>query len=195
MFRLPLSRWVVFFVASGFGLTTIDVWHSHHFLMETHLWAWAPCGFAPAACVLVGLAGIVWRVPLLRVVQVVGLLGMIVGSVGFVFHNLERFASEGGDHQGHSGLLERTGLSGAAWAHEEEASQPTPVSPPHAGAEGAHVEPPPSWIERFYADRHPPLAPLTFAGLGFLGFLASAFGVRRLQNPATQSGTQPVSEE
>ena len=186
MFRLPLSRWVVFFVASAFAATAVDVWHSHHEVMHEQPWPWIPCLFAPAATVLTGLAALIWRAPWLRLVQVIGLMAVIVGVAGFVFHNEDRvLGGPSSEEQGRAALLERLGLSEPAWAQEKGPS--APGSAQHEG--------PRTWSQRFYDDPQPPLAPLAFAGLGALGFLASAFGVRRLQNPATQSGTQPVSEE
>ena len=91
MFRHPPSRWVTLFVASGFAFLLADVGHSHHYVLKSHTWAWAPLAFAPLGLVVFGLAGLVWRPGLLRLAGVVSVAAILVGSVGIVFHNAERF--------------------------------------------------------------------------------------------------------
>jgi hypothetical protein len=132
---------------------------------------------------------LVWRVWLLRIVQVLSVLALAVGLAGTAFHNQDRFTATEHEHEAaaspdlHVRLLppaqaEQEGDHAAAASHGEDGQAP-------AGAEGVaegHPEGPTAprtWLRMYYADPHPPLAPLSFAGLGLLGILGASFGIRR----------------
>jgi hypothetical protein len=210
MFRIPLSRWVVLFAASGFPMLWVDVEYEHHSILTQHPAAWAPLVFAPVGLVVFGLAALIWRVWLLRIVQVLGVLGLAVGLAGTAFHNQDRFTATEHEHEAaarpgvHVGLLpparaaeeptEQEGEHATAASHGEEGEAAAGAAPVAQGnPEGPAA--PKTWLQMYYADPHPPLAPLSFAGLGLLGLLGAGFGVRRIRLSSAHVGREETGED
>ncbi|HEY3397610.1 MAG TPA: hypothetical protein VGM19_08130 [Armatimonadota bacterium] len=87
------GRWLALYSAASFLMLGIDAAMNHHQIIYENRWSYTPLILAPLA-VLVSLMGVFsarWRWQ----AWIIGLLALIVGGAGVVFHNLPTIMERG----------------------------------------------------------------------------------------------------
>jgi len=97
MARYPLQRVVCLVLAGGYGMLLIETLVEHQAVLREHPIALTPPVAAALGAVLLTLAATTWSDSLRRAAGAYGLVSLLVGAAGLVFHNAERFEElEGG---------------------------------------------------------------------------------------------------
>ncbi|MBX6312232.1 MAG: hypothetical protein IRY99_04835 [Isosphaeraceae bacterium] len=205
-----MSRLIVLVLLGSFALLLIEIRYLHQSVLGDQKIAWTPIVYS-GLMLIIGVAGLIgWHHGGRRVLFWAFALGLLVGPLGFWYHNmghplvglrneLAAWTQPVGPAEGEHGPAaggEEPAPEGGGHAqgeghHGEE--KPSPDQEPAAGAahgegEGHESDQPHGHGGDHVALEGPPaLAPLSFFGLGLLGMLACA---RRLQppTPAPEAG-------
>jgi hypothetical protein len=89
--RLPLARVLILILAGAFVGLMADIRVEHVEAVRDHSIAWVPiiyCGFMTIACLV---AFVFWNPTMRRIMLPLFLLALVVGGMGFYFHNQGNF--------------------------------------------------------------------------------------------------------
>jgi len=90
--RWPLSRLLVLVLAAGFLNLMSDIRVEHIDIVRETWKGWIPIVYSGIMCLACLAAVIFWRDAVRRVMLWLFLAGLIVGGLGFYFHNADRLA-------------------------------------------------------------------------------------------------------
>jgi len=118
--RWPLARLLIFILAGAFAGLMVDIRVEHVDVVREHSVAWMPIlysGFMTIAC---SVAFVVWNTTTRRIMTLLFLLALGIGSLGFYLHN-------------HGDLKKVIKTSASAWTdpkmeHSDEPPQFAPLA-------------------------------------------------------------------
>lgn len=89
----PWGRWLMLYSALSFAVLGIDAAMNHHEVLVENAWSWTPVIFAPLAVIvsLVSVFSAAWR----RQAWILGVVAIIVGIAGTLFHNVPTLDERG----------------------------------------------------------------------------------------------------